>query len=578
MWLDDLKVTIDGTDIRDLKPYKRKPFPAEKDHEFDTGSKIVFPDLNEQKITDLELLGKIWGFLKYHHPQIGQRKYNWDYELFRILPSYLEANDNEKRDRILLKWIGKYGNIPACKTCEETPEDAFLKPDFSWIDNSDMNQKLKSLLHNIYLNRYNGIHYYIHMPTDIRNPMFMNENAYSEMPYPDTGFRLLALYRYWNMIHYFDPTKYMTDKDWNLVLKEYIPLFMEAKNELEYELSVTQIIGEICDTHADLWGGGDKIDSLRGNWIAPVKVQFIEDKFVVTGYYEYPNYDNDKFKKQIGLEIGDIITHIDGKSVESIIDSIRRYYPASNEAARMRNIAYDLLRSGTNMIHLDYISFEQKKQKEVTLYGRNHLNMLENDNLKCYKLLDGNIGYITLKSIKDEDVPMIKKEFKYTKGIIIDIRNYPSANIWFSLYPYFVSSSTPFVKYTNGNANNPGEFTFRNETDINKADETYTGKLVVIVNEITQSSAEYTAMAFRAGANTTVIGSTTAGADGNVSKIELPGGLWTRISGIGIYYPDGKETQRIGIVPDIEVKPTIKGIREGRDELLEKAIEIIYND
>lgn len=47
------------------------------------------------------------------------------------------------------------------------------------------------------------------------------------------------------------------------------------------------------------------------------------------------------------------------------------------------------------------------------------------------------------------------------------------------------------------------------------------------------------------------------------------------ISGIGVYYPDGTETQRIGIVPDITVKPTIKGIKEGKDELLEKAIEII---
>ena len=47
------------------------------------------------------------------------------------------------------------------------------------------------------------------------------------------------------------------------------------------------------------------------------------------------------------------------------------------------------------------------------------------------------------------------------------------------------------------------------------------------------------------------------------------------ITGIGIYYPDGRETQRVGIVVDREVKPTIKGVIEGRDELLEKAIEII---
>ena len=47
------------------------------------------------------------------------------------------------------------------------------------------------------------------------------------------------------------------------------------------------------------------------------------------------------------------------------------------------------------------------------------------------------------------------------------------------------------------------------------------------------------------------------------------------ISGIGVYYPDGTNTQRIGIVPDIWVEPTINGIKQGKDEVLKKAIEII---
>ena len=72
-----------------------------------------------------------------------------------------------------------------------------------------------------------------------------------------------------------------------------------------------------------------------------------------------------------------------------------------------------------------------------------------------------------------------------------------------------------------------------------------------------------------------MIGSQTAGTDGNASQVVLPGGLGTIISGLGVYYPDGTETQRMGIVPDIEVKRTIQGVREQRDELLEKAIELI---
>jgi hypothetical protein len=44
------------------------------------------------------------------------------------------------------------------------------------------------------------------------------------------------------------------------------------------------------------------------------------------------------------------------------------------------------------------------------------------------------------------------------------------------------------------------------------------------------------------------------------------------ISGIGVFYPDRTPTQRVGIVPDVEVRPTIAGIRDLRDEVLEAAV------
>jgi len=88
--------------------------------------------------------------------------------------------------------------------------------------------------------------------------------------------------------------------------------------------------------------------------------------------------------------------------------------------------------------------------------------------------------------------------------------------------------------------------------------------VIILVNEETQSQAEITVMAFRKSPGSLVIGSATAGANGNLSLIPLPGGIITGITGIGIYNPDGSDTQRIGIVPDIEIKPTIKGIKEER--------------
>ena len=167
-------------------------------------------------------------------------------------------------------------------------------------------------------------------------------------------------------------------------------------------------------------------------------------------------------------------------------------------------------------------------------------------------------------------------EVQKAKGLIIDLRCYPSEFIVFSLGEYLMPDSISFVKFSNTSLNTPGLFTYTKALTVGKSNKEYfKGKVIILVNEITQSQAEYTTMALRVAPNATVVGSTTAGADGNVSQFTLPGGINTMISGIGVYYPDGKETQQIGIIPDIMIKPTIKGIKQDRDELLEKAIELI---
>ncbi len=61
-----------------------------------------------------------------------------------------------------------------------------------------------------------------------------------------------------------------------------------------------------------------------------------------------------------------------------------------------------------------------------------------------------------------------------------------------------------------------------------------------------------------------------AGADGNVSCIYLPGGIFTWISGIGVFYPDGTKTQRTGIKIDKIVTPTVEGIKAGKMNCLRK--------
>lgn len=580
VWMDDLKVTIDGKDIQQLKPYVAKSYPAQSDKEFDNGSGIVFPKLSKQHIRNLDILGRIWGFLKYHHPAIAEGNYNWDYELFRFLPGYLKASDNVQRDKLLLAWIDKLGNVPVCANCQSTSDNVFVKPDQSWIDNSDLNPILKGRLHAIYQNRFQGYHYHVIIGY-WGNALFLNENNYAHVPYPDAGFRLLSLYRYWNTVNYFFPYKYLTDKDWNDVLSEYIPYFIQTKDQLGYELAVVRLTGEIGDSHAaNLIEGGNQFNASKGYWSAPFKTRFIDNELVVTGYYTLKDtvLTDDELRRTMGVKAGDIITHINGKSVDAIVDSLSTYYPASNEATRMKNMAFDLLRSNRETMRVDYITSGQQKQKELNLLGVWYLNLYD-WSTEFYKIprKDGDIGYIKLETLRDEDVPTILQDFKDTKGLILDLRSRPTL-AGRSLASWFVSVPKISEKRAKGNHNNPGEFFFFRQDTVFPLKDTYTGKVVVLVNEETLSEGESQALMLRAGKHTTIMGSRTAGADGTISKVYLPGGIQTWFSGVGVYLPDGGEIQRIGIIPDIEVKPTIEGVREGHDELVEKALILIEQE
>lgn len=570
-WFDDFQVFIDNISITKLKPIERKITTSDLDKEFEKGSGISIEDLDEQKIKDLELLGKIWGFLKYHHPEVAQGKSNWDFELFRILPDYLKTKSTKERDEVLISWMDKLGKIKESKP-KDVSKDAYLKPDLTFLDN--LNSDLKLKLEWIYKNRHQGKNVYV-KPGDVDQGIF-SEKAYKNLDYPDDGYRLLSLYRYWNIIQYYFPYKYITDKDWNTILQEYIPVFLQAKNELEYELACLQLIGEIQDTHANIWGNSaNKIEEWRGEKVPAFRVEFIENKLVVVDYY------NPEFKVESRLEVGDIITKINGKNVESYVSENTKYFPASNESARLRDMAEKILHSNENSLEIEFIKDKKTQTTTIPLFPSDSINSYFRFKVptdKPYKILDQNIGYITLANIQLNDLPELKKELLNTKGIIVDIRNYPNAFVPYKLGSYFTSSPKPFVKFTKSSFKNPGEFVFTKEINIPTEKVNYPNKVVILINDKTQSQAEFTTMAFQTADNVTVMGSQTAGADGNFTGISLPGGIKTGISGIGVYYPDGRQTQRIGIVPDIEIHSTIEGIKKGKDELLEKAIEVILND
>jgi C-terminal processing protease CtpA/Prc len=573
VWFDKFNVTIDGTDIKDLKPFERKLFPAEKDTEFDKGSRVANIPIDKNQIENLKSLGLIWGFLKYYHPNIAKGEYNWDFELFRVLPKILNSESKKNRDEILIKWIENLGQFTEINETDYKSSEVKIKPDLDWIKNSNFSEELVTQLLRIKNAQRQKEHYYIELQPNVGNPVFKNENAYLSMKYTDAGLRLLALYRYWNIIQYYFPYKNLIEEDWKNVLEEFIPKIINANDETNYTLTVLELIGRVHDTHANIWGDYKALKNHFGLRYAAAELTFIENKPVVTSFYD------EKLGKETGLEIGDIISMINNKPIAEIVKDRLKYAPASNYPTKLRDIAPNLLQTNDSTITVEFIRSDKKMIQTLKTFDSKGINLKSTHQVSdtCFKLLNNDIAYIDNGLLKKRFLPKIWREIEKTKGLIIDIRNYPSDFPIYALSDYLMPKSTSFTKFTNGDIENPGLFTFTKPVNVGKRNaDYYKGKVVILINEISQSSAEFHTMAYRVHPNAIVIGSTTAGADGNISQFYLPSGINTLISGIGIYYPDGKETQRIGIVPDIELKPTIRGIREKRDELLEKAIEIIH--
>ena len=574
LWVDDFELLIDGKEIKKAKLKEQKKYLADNDNEFDDSSKIEAFTLSEEKISDLLLLGKIWGFLKYYHPLIAAGDFNWDYELFRVLPIIIDAKKSSERDDILSAWVKSLGEFEVTDNAKIKNSEVKIFPDLDWINNSNLSANLVTQLTKVKNAKRPKEHYYIGLG-GVGNPEFKNEKTYSEMKYPDIGFRLLSLFRYWNIIQYYFPYKNLIEEDWKDVLSEFIPKYINTNDEIEYKLVVLELIARVHDTHANIWGREEVLNKYWGMNYAPVEITFVENKAVVTDFYEQV------LGEKTSLQIGDVITKINNQSIDDMVKERLKYTPASNYPTQLRDIARKLLRTNDTILNIEFNRDGKSNLRKIKTYSTDKINIYKTYQTQdtCFKFINPDIGYFYLGSIKNKYLPEIMNKIQNTKGLIIDLRCYPSEFVVFSLGKYLFAENTAFVKFSNGSIASPGLFTMNDVLKIGEENKDfYKGKVVILINETTQSQAEYTSMAFRASPNSMVIGSTTAGADGNVSTFYLPGGIRTMISGIGVYYPDGTETQRIGIVSDIEIKPTIEGVKLKKDELLEKAIESIENE
>lgn len=538
-------------------------------------SKFTFSQKNISQTEKLTATCKVWGFLKYYHPNVANGSFDWQNQLKEVLPKIEETKTKEEFSLVLENWINSLGEVKKIEPIIVSDTIKYFDKNFdlSWIDKTKLFSKnLSEKLKFIERNRFQGKHNYVGY---LRGEnIFVNED-FRSFKNDSKNSRLLAFFTYWNIVEYFFPYKYLMDEKWDKTLEKMIPEFISSQNDDEFYLSMQKLIAKLNDSHVVFFKYRKKGTP---HYYVPIFGKIIDKKIIITEILD------SHLKENYGVKVGDVITKINDKKIAEYIKENKDLICASNESRYLHDIIEPILSGPEENVKLEFLAEGKTIVKNI-----NRVNYVSNNRLlirekkikevkagkEKFKVIENNIGYVNMGILKIDDIPNMIEKLNPTKAIIFDMRNYPNST-YEGISNFLNSEEKTFAIYTKPYLSYPGRFRWDEGSSTGAQNKNnYKGNVIVLLDEDSISQSEWTAMCFQTAGKTTIIGSQTAGADGNVSEFEYMPAFHTIFSGIGVYYPDKRETQRIGIIPDIEIRPTIKGIQEGRDEVLERAVKFI---
>lgn len=507
---------------------------------------------------------KAWGHVKYYHTETANGSVNWDDELLNSVSGIKNAPDNISFNDSLLLMLNNAGEMGIISgTLPNVPDSLNNNSDYSWIQNPIFSDSAKAILDTI-KNRFRPqSNVYVDEAWPGGTPVFdVDDLYYSGSNYPDESKRILSLFRYWNTINYFFPYKYIMDQNWDTTLVEFIPQIIEAPDALSYNLIFKRLTTRINDSHA--FFSSSTYWSWLGTSYPPFLARFIENEMVIT-----------KVLPQITeVNVGDIIKEIDGENIYNLRDSLREYAHGSNDVIIERELNHIIMQGVYGSFSITVDDGSNIHTESLSRNGSNY-NQLNTNTSPIWKdtTINGNcnFGIIDMGRLESNDISIMFSDLWNTDALIFDIRNYPNGTLW-DIVNYLYPSSIHIANFTLPDITYPGRLSWYPVYIGSGTSNPYSGNLIILFDERTQSHAEYTCMGLEQFPGAIKIGSTTAAADGNVAGIYLPGNINTYATFLGTYYPDYTPTQRVGIIPDFEVHPTISGIRAEKDEVMEFAL------
>jgi C-terminal processing protease CtpA/Prc len=376
--------------------------------------------------------------------------------------------------------------------------------------------------------------------------------------------RLAGLFKVWAVISYMDPHVGNASIDWDTALPAWIPHVEAAQSVSDYYDVMQRLTAKLNDSHI-----GYLHSLLWTRRMLPLQMQSVEGKPIIVGTLP-------TLGESPPVRVGDEVLAIDGTSVAEMFARNAPLISASTPGARER----DLVRSLN-------LTAEAKDAVDVLLQNENGPQTVRLKTIPRttppatapVQLIEQTFGYISMGDVNEGQFESALSHFADAKGLILDVRGYPAFDASSVLIPRIIdnrlrthSATIPVASTPDRRSRSVWELQGWYEPDIAHR---YSGPIVALFDERTQSNAEHFLINLKGTGRVTFVGSTTAGTDGDITALYLPGGGSFAFTGSVVRFADGSKFQNVGVTPDVVVKPTIRGIRQGRDEVLQKGLEVL---
>lgn len=386
---------------------------------------------------------------------------------------------------------------------------------------------------------------------DLQRPSFYRPSG------QDRTTRLAAVVVAWSAMQNFYPYFDVVGDRWRDALPPALAEAAIARSETEFVNVLERLTVPLVDGHVVI-NPQDRRGALPFQW------DWVEGQLVIVQDVE-----------GLGLSAGDLVLRVNGQASQDAIDLESSLISGSPQW--QLNRALERLRTGPvgTTVALEVANPQgDARSLDVSLMAREPEDELREPRPPTVSDLGDEILYIDLTRASMDDLN--DADFSRASAAIIDMRGYPGgiqATFLSRLIDREISTAPFEVELAIRPDRDPtGRTIYDGAWAISPAQPRFSGRTVFLTDARAISFAETILGMVEAYDIGVIFGAATAGANGNVNTIVLPGGYSLRWTGMEVSRHDRQPLHGVGISPDIPVERTIEGIRRHEDEVLDAAL------